>query len=71
LCSLAICPVRSRDGAIALYIIDFDDPTWKEEEEEEKNTNTTCKLKKDNINISLTNTKHYEVKEKQYRLYLS
>jgi hypothetical protein len=61
LCSLAICPVRSRDGAIALYIIDFDDPTWKEEEEEEKNTNTTCKLKKDNRIrlLSLTNTKHY------------
>jgi hypothetical protein len=61
LCSLAICPVRSRDGAIALYIIDFDDPTWKEEEEEEKNTNTTCKLKNANRIrfLSLTNTKHY------------
>jgi hypothetical protein len=42
LCSLAICPVRSRDGAIALYINDFDDSSWKEEEEEEKIPNTTC-----------------------------
>jgi hypothetical protein len=43
LCSVAVCPVRSRDGAIALYIVDFDDPAWKEAEDEEKNSNTTCK----------------------------
>ena len=43
MCSVAVCPVRSRDGAIALYIIDFDDPAWKEADDEEKNINTTCK----------------------------
>ena len=51
LCSLAICPVRSRDGAIALYIIDFDDPSWKEDEDEEKNTNTTCKFNLPDLSI--------------------